>query len=417
MRWPNPGESLSGPSTDHCSRGRHDSRGRPGSRGGIAVLLAGLLLTACTGQVVAGTASMPPPDPGRRSADVRGDVPPVPPAPVSEPGRDTDAGIEAQAVLDVALDGTEPGCSAAFGEQGAVVWAGARGLADVAAGRPITTDSRFDIGSIGKQFTAAAVLLLAQDGRLSLDDALSDHLDGFPPWAHTVALRELMHHRSGVPGYIPILDARGLDHSDEVTQQTVLEALRQVQTLDFPPGKRFDYSDSNYVLLAAVAEAVGGQDLPDLLHARIAAPLGLDLVMDTGDQVPRRVTGYESAGGDPVAVVEHWSPYGDGGVQATPSDLVRWADNFRTGSVGGSELSAAQLTDLVPTGVNGSRYGAGVFVNADGTVGHPGTWLGFTAVFGISPDRRRAIAVTCNDDSIRAGTIMAELSRIWFPPT
>lgn len=397
---------------------RRVGRGRPGPvRAWVGVLAIGLLAGCggATGESADGSTDGSTGAPGSMfstsTAAVSGSS-----ATTWPTGVPADLGARAQAVLDEAVAAERPGCSAAFAERGEVVWAGTRGLADVTTGDPITVDSRFDIGSISKQFTAAVLLLLVQEGRLSLDDTLADHLDGFPEWAGTVSLRQLMHHRSGVPGYIPIFDAEGLMRTDPVTQDSTLDALRGVKTLDFDPGSRFEYSDSNYVLLAGIAETVAGQDLPALIRERIAGPLGLGLVLDTVDAVPGRVTGYENLGGIRTPVQEIWEPYGDGGVQASPTDLVRWADNFRTGTVGGPDLLRAQLDDLEPTDRPGESYGAGLFVQADGSFGHPGFWLGFVSRLEVRSDRLRSVAVTCNDDGVHIGTLTAALTDIWLGP-
>ena len=185
-----------------------------------------------------------------------------------------------QGVLDAAVKADEPGCSAAVGIDGEVVWTGARGLADLETGAEITKDTTFDIASVSKQFTATAILLLAKDGKLSLDDSLANHVPGLPAWAETVTVAELMHQTSGIPDYIGLLEDAGYEYSDPTTQEQAVQALANAPELQFEPGNRFDYSNSNYLLLAEIVQWVSGQPLPAFLSAEVFKPLDLAMVMD-----------------------------------------------------------------------------------------------------------------------------------------
>lgn len=115
-----------------------------------------------------------------------------------------------QDVLDGAINADEPGCSAAVGVEGKVIWSGVRGIADLASGAKITTDTVFDIASVSKQFTATAILLLVEAGKLTLDDPISQYVPELPDWAQTVTVEQLMHQTSGIPDYVALLAARGV---------------------------------------------------------------------------------------------------------------------------------------------------------------------------------------------------------------
>src|SRR4051794_11609636 len=159
------------------------------------------------------------------------------------------------------------------------MWAGSRGLADLETGRALNRTTTLDIASVSKQFTAAAVLLLEQDGRLSLADHLSDWLTGLPAWSQEVTLTELMHHTSGIPDYTHLLLNAGAELTDRTTQQDAVDAIAEAD-LDFPPGSRFAYSNSNYVLLAEVVQRAARTSLPEFLTARIFTPARLSMVLD-----------------------------------------------------------------------------------------------------------------------------------------
>lgn len=302
-----------------------------------------------------------------------------------------------QDVLDGAINADEPGCSAAVGVEGKVIWSGVRGIADLASGAKITTDTVFDIASVSKQFTATAILLLVEAGKLTLDDPISQYVPELPDWAQTVTVEQLMHQTSGIPDYVALLAARGYQVSDRTIEAEARQALAAAPELQFKPGTRFDYSNSNYLLLGEIVHRASGQPLPEFLSAEIFQPLGLAMVVDPVGKVPNKAVSYEKGTGGNRSEYRvgnpAWEQIGDGGIQTTPSQLARWADNYRTGSVGGLKLLEAQLAGAVETEPGGGdRYGAGIVSRADGTLDHAGAWAGFVTAFHISSDRRTSVA-------------------------
>jgi CubicO group peptidase (beta-lactamase class C family) len=328
-----------------------------------------------------------------------------------------DAGLKArsQGVLDAAIKAGAPGCSAAVGFKGKVVWTGVRGLADMTIGDVITPDTVFDIASVSKQFTATATLLLAEAGKLMLDDPLSQHVPELPPWAATVTVAELIHQTSGIPDYLGMLQAKGFQYSDRTTEEQALQALTTVPELEFQPGTRFKYSNSNYLLLGDIVRRVSGEPLPQFLSAQIFQPLGLAMVMDPVGKIPAKAVSY-AKGDDGYRVADSpWEQIGDGAIQTTPSQLVRWADNYRTGQVGGPRLLEAQVVGAVETEPGGAdRYGAGIYVMANGTLDHDGAWEGFVTAFRISKDRLTSLAVSCNTDEQDPNALADSLGQLWM---
>ena len=333
------------------------------------------------------------------------------------PAGESELGVRSQEVLDAAIRADAPGCSAAVGIEGKVAWAGVRGIADMATGAKITTDTPFDIASVSKQFTATAVLLLSDAGGLTLDDSVRDHLPDLPEWATAVTVGQLINHTSGIPDYIDLLEDEGYQLSDRTTQADAVHALAAVPQLDFPPGSRFEYSNSNYLLLAEIVNKVSGEPLPEILRTQIFAPLDLAMVMNPGRQIPGMALPYKtdkSSAQRNLVIHSSWEQAGDGGIQTTPSQLVRWADNYRTGQVGGRQLLDAQLRVAVPTGPDSDeRYGAGISVLPDGTLDHDGSWAGFVSDFRISADRRTALAISCNTEDHDPAAMVDRLAQLW----
>jgi CubicO group peptidase (beta-lactamase class C family) len=319
-------------------------------------------------------------------------------------------------LLERTLSPDEPGCSAAVGVEGEVVWAGARGLADLATGRALTPSTTLDVASVSKQFTATAVLLLAQEGRLALDDPLSRWVPGLPAWSNEVTLDHLMHHTSAIPDYLLLVKASGHELSERTTQQQARghrpapvaqrTPERPVRLLQFqlPPARR--------------GRPAGGAAAPAGLrpHPHLRAPGAGDGHRSLRRQ-PRQhrpVVGPQlrsepnewTVGAGRV----RWEQIGDGSIQTTPSELVRWADNYRTGRLGGSQLVDAQLRGTTPTGPGGDRYAAGIIVTPDGALTHTGDWAGFLTTFHVAADRRIAVAVTCNHVDNRPPSDIEEIT-------
>lgn len=337
--------------------------------------------------------------------------------PPAKPSPDL-AALSQQVISDPLTVGPDngPGCAAAVGKQGTVVWHGAYGLADVDAGTPITESTVFDIGSVTKQFTATLILLLAADGKLALDDNVSDHVDGLPTWSDDVTLDQLIHHTSGIPEYMPLLGDKGYEPEDTAGRKLAFEVIAGMTELDSKPGTSFAYSNSNYILLGYVIEQVTGAPIADVLAERIFRPLDLGMVMQPTGPVTGKARSYRvGAYGTGDDIYDwHWDAAGAAGIQSHVVDLVRWGDNYRTGKLGGQALLDAQLADAADPGDgDGSRYGAGIVILPDRGLFHGGQYGGFHTLFRVSPDRTQEIVVACNLLDVDVEAIGEKLANLW----
>ena|GEM_PF-5009247 len=290
----------------------------------IAVVLAAAA-AGCTGDVqqVPASSAPAPATPGTSKGSVSS-------AGGTGSGSVEDRAARSDQLLASMVAADQPGCSAAVAIDGQVVWAGARGLANLEQKTPLTTATRFDIASVSKQFTATAILLLSFDGALTLQDPVSQYVPGLPAWADQVTLDQLIHHTSGIPDYDQQFTTSGISYQTPTTQQDAIRAIAGMTELNAPPGATFEYSNSNYVLLAEVAAAASGTSLPDLLRRRVFDPLGLNMQLHPALQAPDVATGYWTINGTLTPEVVRWMQVGDGSIYTTPSELVRWADNYRT---------------------------------------------------------------------------------------
>jgi CubicO group peptidase (beta-lactamase class C family) len=259
-------------------------------------------------------------------------------------------------------------------------------------------------------------LLLEQAGQLSTSDRLSKHVAGMPGWADRLTLAQLMHHSSGIPDYIGALGPKGWPDTT-LTKQDALAKISAAKRLRFQPGTKWEYSNSNYLLLGVVIERVSGEPLGTFLRERIFDPLQLGMVADPDkEMIPGGARSYRQPGSKFEKVDGHSYALGPG-IWSTPADLVRWADNYRTGSVGGSALLTRVFDGAQDTGIEspwpGARYGAGIVILPDNRLFHGGNFGGFESSFIVSPDRQSAAAVLCNRFESTPDILTDVLASVW----
>jgi len=222
-------------------------------------------------------------------------------------------------------EGDVPGAALLIIKDGDALVRRGFGLAELESGRRVTPATAFRLASVSKQFTATAILLLAQDGSLSLDDPIEHWLPSLPPMAAAITLRHLLSHTSGLVDYEDLMDPAD---TRQVHDADVLKLLEAVNRTYFVPGTDYRYSNSGYALLALIVERASGQRYADFLHARIFAPLGMTAVAfeQSRSQVPARAYGYSRVNGQWQRTDQSTTSavLGDGGIYASIDDLARW---------------------------------------------------------------------------------------------
>ncbi|MFB7882665.1 serine hydrolase domain-containing protein [Microbacterium sp. NPDC056057] len=312
-------------------------------------------------------------------------------------------------VFEAVVPDDTPGCSAAVSIDGDVVWAEARGVANLETGEQLKTSTAIHIASVGKQFTAVAVLMLAEQGLLSLDDSPADHLDGMPAWVEDLTINDLMHHTTGIAEFLRLpssnFGAPPLNNDD------ILEFVRTSPIAQSGTPGAFSYSNTNYTLLADIVTEVTGVEFADWMQAEVFGPL--DLEARIGPPMPSDPVGYEAVVDDfMIAEPFAWEVVGPGFVTMTASELARWGDQLRAPSLVSAETLDDALADGAPVD-EGWTYGPGLLVADDGTLGHDGAGAGDETSFAVSPDRHTTIAISCNHDGLHLPTVMNDLAAVW----
>ena len=238
-----------------------------------------------------------------------------------------------------------PGCAAGALRRGAFVFQNAYGMANLDHAVPLTPDSIFRMASVSKQFTVAAVLVAEDQGLLSLEDPLRKHFPDLPDWADPVRIRHLVHHTSGIRDYLVVMALRGLGDDAYYTDADVLQALRQLERLNFEPGSEYLYSNSGFWLLARLIHRTSGKTLREFAAEHLLGPVGMTASHFHDRQreiVPGRATGYrprpEAEGGGFEVDATTLEMVGDGGLYTSVNELRHWERMFLDPAALGPDL-------------------------------------------------------------------------------
>jgi CubicO group peptidase (beta-lactamase class C family) len=297
-----------------------------------------------------------------------------------------------------------PGCSVGVIRGGNFVLRKSYGEASLELNSPLTSESVFYLASVSKQFTAASVVLAAEQGFLSLDDNVRKYIPELPDYSHAITLREMLHQTSGYRDFLALTYLAGRNISELSSADAVLQLIVRQKGLNNLPGDEFVYSNSNYFLLGLVIKRATGKSLAEFAAANIFQPLGMSHTLyydDNGIVVPDRVAAYDSSENNTFRV--DWSTIfdlvGGGGVMSSVDDLLFWDRNFYSNKLGKGFLAR----DLESPGVlnNGGEvnYGLGLWMEKYRglrTVEHSGGTFGYRSELLRFPDQQFSVVVLCN---------------------
>lgn len=316
-----------------------------------------------------------------------------------------------------------PGCAVGVSRDGAVDYLRGYGMANLESDIPIAPDAIFLSGSISKQFTAFAIALLAQDGKLSLDDDIRTYLPEMPDVGRTITIAHLIHHTSGLREQGQLLYLAGWRSDDMMTQQDMLKIASKQRGLNFAPGSETLYNNLGYTLLAVIAERVSGKSLRAFTDERMFQPLGMTdthFQDDHTEIVRRRATGYQAhRDGSWRISIPASDYYGPTGVFTTVGDLLKWQEKWVLHAHADGQqnlMDFVQTSATTPSG-EATGYGGGVFVRhyrGLHTIGHDGLHAGYRADAVAFPDQRLAIVALCNNASIAPEELTRKIAAVYL---
>jgi CubicO group peptidase (beta-lactamase class C family) len=312
-----------------------------------------------------------------------------------------------------------PGGSVLVAKADKIMYQKAFGLADLEHNTPNTTETIFEAGSVSKQFTAASILLLSTEGKLSAQDDVRKYIPELPVYDAPILIQHLLNHTSGLKDWGVIGSLTGYPRTTRVyTQALALEIICKQKSLNFTPGTEYSYSNSNYSLLVTIAERVSGMSLAEFTRTRFFDPLGMKHTKwrnNFREVIPNRAVAYSRTASGYEQQMPFENIHGHGGLLTTPADLMKWNTLLVTHAIGGDKMYA----DRVQRGTlkNGQKiaYAGGLTIgefNGYSEISHSGATAGYRAWLVYYPDKKVTIAILSNDaggNVVAAGKKIAEI--------
>jgi CubicO group peptidase (beta-lactamase class C family) len=307
----------------------------------------------------------------------------------------------------------EPGAAVLVKKQGRIIFRKGYGLADLELAVPVEPDMVFRLGSITKQFTAVAILMLAEQGKLSLQDDIKKLLPDYPTKEKTITVEHLLTHTSGIKSYTDMPEWLPLMRKD-MTLKEIIDLFKD-QPMEFSPGERWKYNNSGYILLGAIIEKVSGGSYADFVLKHIFEPLGMkhSLYDSTSQIIPRRARGYAkgNSGFENAPYLSMTQPYAAGSLISSVDDLAVWTEALLAGKLIKRENLEKAFTSYKLNDGTDTRYGYGWFISShEGhrLIEHGGGINGFTSYALIMP--KDHIFVTLLTNSAIEGRIPEPLA-------
>ena len=334
---------------------------------------------------------------------------PIATAPLSAQGTLPDSIVHRIDAIFSRYSPETPGCALGVFENGRIVLEKGYGSANIEYGVPWTPTTPTIMGSVSKQFTAAAIALLAEQGRLSLDDDVRRYVPELPDYGKRITIAELVHHTSGIRDFWALVDAAGMRYDDGYTVGDVVALAARQRHLNFDPGAEYNYSNTGYVLLGEIVHRVSGRTLRQFADEQIFAPLGMrssHFHNDHNEPVHGRAFAYSPAPGGGWRInVWNNDIVGQGGLMTTVEDLQKWDENFYTGRVGGAKFLAQQLERGRLANGTQIAYAFGLEIGdyrGLQTVEHAGSTGGYRTDITRFPAQHTTVVTLCNVSSADA---------------
>ena len=316
-----------------------------------------------------------------------------------------------------------PGCAVGVAHDGQQLLTRAYGMADLEHHVPNTPSTIFEAGSVSKQFTTAAIILLAMDGELSLDDDVREYVPELPDYGETITIRHLMTHTSGLRDWGSVASVSGWGRSNRThDHEHVIDILERQGALNFAPGERYSYSNSGYNLMAIIVSRVSDRSFAEFSEARIFEPLGMTST-EWRDDYTRIVEGRSqaysgSAGDDTFSInqpIEH--VHGNGGLLTTVGDLLIWNDALDTGRLGGGQFVEKMQDQGQLNNGREISYASGLRFGTDHgltLINHTGATSGYRAFLGRYPEQDLSVSLLCNVTGVSPGSLGSRVGEVFL---
>jgi len=296
-----------------------------------------------------------------------------------------------------------PGCALGIIKDGKLIYAKGYGMANMEYDIPNSASSVFRIGSTSKQFTAACIALLAEKGKLNLDNKLNQYFPDFPKYANSISIRNLLNHTSGIRDYLTISYLKGMSDDDYYLDSDIMKWLVNQSDLNFKPGEEFLYSNSGYWLLGQIVKEVSGKNMADFAQEEIFEPLGMSDTHFHNDHtqiVKNRASGYVPDGNSTYKIsMTTLDMIGDGGIFTTINDIKKWDDAYYESSVLSTEFWSMMIQQGILNNGEVIDYASGLMISKYKglkTVRHGGAFVGFRAELLRFPEQKLSIAIFAN---------------------
>ena len=315
-----------------------------------------------------------------------------------------------------------PGGEVSVFRDGKVIFAKAYGMANLAHRVPYSLDTRTNIGSTSKQFTAFAIMLLVEDGKVDLDADVRTYIPELPDLGAKVTVRHLLTHTSGYREFLNhvILGGRRLDHGDYLDRKELISIVQRQPKLQNAPGAEFNYNNTAFGLAAVIVERVSGMDFPDFMAARVFGPVGMSRTLVRRDPetiVPGMSMGYRPGGkAGYLETRDLFGAMGAGGIYTTVADLQRWVQNLDAPRVGSPATIRQMTTSFVLTNGDSTGYGFGLFIDTHRglrRIQHGGADAAHRSQLYYYPDIHAGVTTQSNDAAFDGG-IAARLAEAFF---
>lgn len=316
-----------------------------------------------------------------------------------------------------------PGCAVGVYQNGAIAYSKGYGSANIEYGAPITPITPFISGSVAKQFTAAAIALLVEQGRLSLDDDVRKYIPELPDYGTRITVDQLVHHTSGLRDFWALVGVAGMRYDDGYTVGDVIRLAARQKHLNFTPGTEYDYSNTGYIALGLIVQRVTGKSLREFAAEQIFGPLGMTSSHYHDDHtmpVSGRASAYSPVpeGGWRINV---WNNdiVGQGGVMTTITDMQKWDENFYTGKIGGQGFLKRQLQQGKLANGTVLSYAFGLTVSEYRglpLVEHGGSSGGYRTIITRFPSVHTSVVALCNESDANTTILSHQVADIVLGP-